>query len=163
VGEPGGSVEFEDECFGVAVDDQPGQAVVLAVDKAIAVRVLRCERHAELRGGCEFFLKPIGVDDGGGAALQHAHADGRSWVVETDGEEFAFVIEDDGEITRNTRVALLGDGVLEDPRVSLTQGAFGGRSDVQCDAFFSRAREMRKIVGEIHWVDYTQHGRYPYG
>jgi hypothetical protein len=51
---------------------------------------------------------------------------------------------------------LRGDGVLEDPRVPLTQGAFSGSGDVQCDAFFSRAGKLGQAGGEIHCAkDYT--------
>ena len=53
---PGGRVEFEHKRFGVTVDDQTGQAVILTVDEAIAIRFLFSERRADGIGGFYFFM-----------------------------------------------------------------------------------------------------------
>lgn len=116
---PGRCVNFNDKSFGVAVDDQPGQTVVLAVDEAIAVRLLFSERRADYVGCFYFFLKPVRINGSWFYFLQNAHADRRGGVIQTDGEKAALVIEDHGKVAGVAFAALLGDGLIENPGMSL--------------------------------------------
>ena len=99
------------------------------MDEPIACGVGFVQRCAQAGGAGEFVFEPVRVDGGGVTGLQDAHADRGCGVVQTDGEKAALVVEDDGQVTGRAFVALLGDGLIEDPGMPLPQGAFGGRTD----------------------------------
>lgn len=65
----------------------------------------------------KFVLKPVRVDGCGFARLQDTHADQRCGVIQTDCQKAARVrvIEDDGQVAGRASVALLGDGLIENP------------------------------------------------
>ena len=142
MGNPGGGVKFEDERVGVAVEDEAGQTVVLAVDETVAGGVLSFEGGAQARSIYKFVLKPVGVDGRGFAGLQNAHADRRGGVVQTDRQKAPLVIEDDGQIAGRARVTLLADGLIENPGMSLPQGAFRRRANAQRDSFRGGSGEV---------------------
>src|SRR5947207_2427979 len=141
MGNPGGSVKFENESISVTVEHQAWQAIVLAVDKAIAGGVFFFKRGTHVGGDDKFVLKPIRVDDGGVTRLQDTHTDRGRGVIQTNREKAALAIEDDGEIAGGALVALLTDGLIEYPGMSLPQSTFCRRVDSQCNSFCRRAWE----------------------
>ena len=142
MGNPGPGVKFENEGVGITVEHEAWQAIVLAMDKPIAVGVFFIQGCAQLGDDDKFVLKPICVNGGGFARLQDAYADRRRGVIQTNGEKAALVIEDNGKVAGRTCMTLPGDGLIEYPRMPLSQSTLRSRSDSQRDPFCRRAGKM---------------------
>src|SRR5258705_3096466 len=140
MGNPEGSVKFEKESIRITVEHQAWQAIIPAMDKPIAGGIVFFQRGTHVGGDDKFVLKPIHVDDGGVARLQDTHTDRGRGVIQTNREKAALAIEDDGEIARHACVALLSDGLIEYPGMSLSQSTFCRRVDSQCNSFCRRTR-----------------------
>jgi hypothetical protein len=86
--------------------------------------------------------------------LQDAHADWRGWVVQANRQEAALIIENNGQVARLTRMALLEDGLIKDPGMTLAQGMVCLWADPHCDAPGVWVWETRKGAVKIHdgWV-----------
>ena len=144
VWEPGGSVQFENERAGIAVDNHAGQVVVLPVDEPVAVGVLRVERRTDSGGDAKALGEPGVVYSGGLTVLQDAHTDRRVGVKKANGKEAALRVEYDGEVARLAPVALPDDGLIEDPWVAATQCALSGGRNVEGDTFGRRSWQAFK-------------------
>ena len=139
--QPGRGVEFEYQGAGIAVNDQPRQAIVFAVDKAVAGGTLGQQGRAQLRGGTQFVFEPVPVNGGRLIVLQNAHADWGVGIEQTYGQKAAFAVENNGQVAGCALVTLLANGLVKKPGVSLTQGAF-------C---FWRNTERKALLGR--WGD----------
>ena len=135
VREPRRRVGLDDERRVVAVDDEAGEPVVLAVHDAVAGRaVRRGERGPAVQRRGDAPVPPVGVDRDRVAVVQHAHADRRRRVVQADGGEPAAVVEHDGEVARRTLVADRRHGAVEHPRVAAADLAQRVRGQAHGDA-----------------------------
>jgi hypothetical protein len=63
--------------------------------------------------------------------LQEADAQGGIGVVEADGQEATFAVEDDGKIAGLAGRALFLNRPVEEPGMALADGAFGGGGDTK--------------------------------
>ena len=107
----------------IAIEHDAWQAVVLAVDDAIAGggRGGACtlgQSAASLDGLADLGAEPGLVDGGGSAVVQHLHPDGRGGVPEADGYEGAVVVEHHGQIAGCTLAVHGRDRAIEQPRVA---------------------------------------------
>jgi len=148
MGQPGRRIQLENQCAGISIDDQPRQTVVLTVHKPVAAGfplrrqveewVPEAESSGQLHG------EPILVDGGWISMMKDPHTDRGMRVIQSDGKEALFAVEDDRQIAGLTGVALAGDGLLEEPGMPLAQGAFRLRGDTHRDALCVRLRQTGK-------------------
>ena len=132
------------------------------MDETAASGVRFLQRRAHAHGADKFGAKPVRVDGDGLAGLQDAHTDRRRGIIQTDRQEAALVVKDDSQVAGRAAVTLLGDGLIEDPGMSLPQGALCGRADPQRNSFRRGNGELGEGWGEVHCVeDYT--GCHPVG
>lgn len=119
--DPRGRIQLEHQRPLVAVNHQAGQAIVFAVHQPVAGDGLRApalrQRQASLCRQRQSGTPPFRVNGGRLAVLQDAHPDGRMGVVQAHGQKVALAVKDHGQITGSTRVALLADRPLEQPRM----------------------------------------------
>ena len=90
VRQPRPAVDLDDVRVVVAVDDEPGQPVVLAMHAAVPGRRPRLgQRPADVERGPELQAPERVVDRRGAAVVEDADADRRGRVPQADGDEFA--------------------------------------------------------------------------
>jgi hypothetical protein len=80
-----------------------------------------------INGLLQACLPPGGIDGLGFADVQHAEADGRIRVKQSNREKFIFAIVDDREFAGGGVAVLLANAVAEDPRMAGAQLRFGYR------------------------------------
>ena len=162
VREPDRGVELDDEHVGVAVDDEAGHAVVLAVEDSVcevcSVGIGR-ERDADVEGGADRRVPPVVVDRRRLADVEDAELDRRVGVVERQRDELAIVVEDHGEIAGGRLVADRGDRLLEHPRMPGADVAERVGGDADGEALVARAGHpqqtlMQRVTGH-GWNDAT--------
>ena len=145
-------VQLHDEHVRVAIDDEAGQAVVLAVDEPVAGgrRIeLGRERRPSLDRRAEPRPEPCRVDRHRRALVEHLHADGRRRVPQPDRDEAAVVVEHDGEVAGRALAGGAADRAVVQPRVTGLQAPASIGRHAQRDA-------LRRRGGQV--VEARRHG-----
>ncbi len=125
---PRRGVQLDHEHVGVAVDHQPGEAVVLAVYDAVPVRrgsLVGGQRRTPCRRLAQAGAEPRGVDRRRRAFVEHLHADRRGRIPQADGDETPVVVEHDREVAGCTLARRLADRPLVEPRMPGAKAAPG--------------------------------------
>ena len=116
----GGGRNLHDQVLIVAIDDQPGQPVPLAVDLAVTVGSLLVEPIGG--AGSERGFEPRGQPIGGWRILgetQHSHRDRRNGGNEPPSEDFSLSIENPGKAMRIRTPLDACDLLAADPRTGV--------------------------------------------
>ncbi len=116
--------------------------------QTVAIRMLRKKRLADVRRRAQAFCKPVAINRDRLVMLQDFHPNGRGRVIQADGKKAAFVVKDHGKITRLTVVALLVDGLIEQPGMPNSQRTFCCGRDAQGNA-------PRRRLGELSFQTLT--------
>ena len=147
VREPDRRVQLDHEHTGVAVDDEPRDAVVLAVEQAIRelVGVGGVGEHDPLvEGAADRRPPPVAVDLRRLAGVEDPELDRRVGVVEGERNELAVVVEDHREVAGDGFVADRGDRLLEHPRMSGADVAQRVGCDPHGETLVARARHAQQ-------------------
>ena len=145
--QPRGRVELEDERVAVSIQHQPGPAVALAVDQAVAgglrVEPLRAARD----GRAQEIAPPRGIDRRRLADVQHPHAQRRLGVEQAHREKAVLRVVDHRQFAGGAVAVLLAHAVREHPRMPTAQMTLGRRADAQ----------SQPGLGLIHWIHHAWH------
>ena len=119
------AVGLHDGGLAVAVDDEPGEVVALAVDKPVCIVVGivgNADVEAHGQGGGEAFL-PEFIVDGDVAEGQHAHGDG-SYLIMANGDEIATCGDDTHDVAFGDAVVDMLNGSGEHPGMEALEALF---------------------------------------
>ena len=116
--QPRRRVKFQHERRVIPVEHESGPAIALAVDPAQARGLFIKQTRASLNGFHESLAPPRFLDGHRFARVQHAHAQRRVGVKQTEGEKFILAIVNDGEFAQLPGAIRLAHAVGEQPRVA---------------------------------------------
>src|SRR3954452_23314039 len=126
--DPRRRVQLDDEGVCVAVEDEAGKAVVLAVEHPIPVSVV-ADHGASFDGRADALLPEGRVDVDRLAGMKDPNPYRRARIPQPDGDEVAIVVEDHREVANRAAVADRRDRFVEHPRMTGGDLAAGVRGD----------------------------------
>ncbi len=144
VGDPRRAVQLEHEGVGVAVEHEPGEAVVLPVDAAVPGGVRGRQRRPSFQRGVQATLPERCIDRRRRTTVEDLQADRRARVVQPDRDELALVVEHHGQVTGRAAGAERTDRLGVDPRMSGDDLAAGVGGEAHGEALVRRGRQVRR-------------------